>query len=75
MDAEGVADLAADGAERVERGERVLQHEADAGSADASPLARPRVAEVAAADLEDVRADVGARAGEPEEAPRGHALP
>jgi hypothetical protein len=74
VQAERVADLATDGTQGVERRERVLEDEPDAGSADAPPLARTRGAQVPPADLEHVGGDARTGAREAEEAARGHAL-
>ncbi|OUE31460.1 hypothetical protein BFL35_04925 [Clavibacter michiganensis] len=74
VQAEGGADLAADRTQGVERRQRVLEDEPDAGSADAAPLARARGAQVAAGHLQDVGAHAGTGSGEAQQAPRGDAL-
>jgi hypothetical protein len=72
VEAQGVVDLAADRPQRVERDERVLQHEADPGPADATPSRLAEGGEVGVAEREAARRD--GPVGEAEQRARRDAL-
>ena len=69
---ERVVDLPADRAERVERDERVLQHQAHPGAAHPTPGTLAEAGEVGVAERQ--AAGVDRAAGEPQQGARRHAL-
>ena len=74
MHVERFADLGADAAEGVERAQRVLQHEGEAATADAAPLALREAPEVDVAPAEALGLDGRAGTGDAEQGPGRHAL-